>query len=269
MQGKKIATLVILGALGLASVFGVVAYRAASAQASTPTAPAASAANGAQPWGGDPRGGPGGYSNADLATALGITTDQLNTAYQTAYSEAIKQAVSQGLITQAQADQITANGSAFPFDGHWGGFLSQNGIDFDALLANALGISVDKLQAAYLQAFNARIDAVVAAGTMIQAQADLEKGEYALRSNKAFQSTMQTAYQNAVNQAVTDGVITQAQADAILKNATSQSWGGVIGMGGPGGFGGGPGRGHGGGPMGGPAGGTSSSNTQTAPTTTP
>jgi hypothetical protein len=267
MQRRKLVSMVVLGALAMASVFGAVAYRAASAQASTPTAPAASAANGAQPWGKDLRGGPGsgpiGLSNTDLATALGITTDQLNTAYQTATSAALKQAVSQGLITQAQADQFSANGQAFPFDGGRSGFLSQNGIDFDALLADALGISVDKLQAAYVTAFNARIDAAVTAGTMTQAQADLEKGEYALRSNKAFQSSMQTAYQSAVQQAVTDGVITQAQADAILKNSSS------IGMGSPHGFGDfGGGRGHGG--HGGPGGiPPSNSNTTTAPTATP
>ena len=51
------------------------------------------------------------------------------------------------MITQAQAEQITANSQAFPFDGHWGGWLSQNGIDFEARLAAALGITVDMLQA--------------------------------------------------------------------------------------------------------------------------
>jgi len=245
MNRKKLVSIVILGALAMASVFGAIAYRTANAQTATP------ATNGIAPMGRGFRGGPGGYSNTDLATALGITTDQLNTADQTATSAALKQAVEQGVITQAQADQITANGLAFPFDGHWGGFLSQSGIDFDAQLAAALGITVDKLQAAYLQAFNARIDAAVTNGSLTQAQADLEKGQYALSKDKSFQTSMQSAYQNTVKQAVTDGVITQAQADAILKNGLSMGFGGFKGMGGPHGLGG-SGRDHGFGPLGGP-----------------
>ena len=248
MNRKKIVSMVILGALAMASVFGAVAYRTVLAQTATPTAPTNNSA--AAPTGRGEHGGPGGTSNADLATALGITTDQLNTAYQTATAAALKQAVSQGLITQAQADQITANGGAFPFDGRWSGYLSQNGLDFNQFLADALGISVDKLTAAYATAFNARIDAAVTAGTLTQTQADLEKGQYALTNNKAFQTSMQTAYQAAVKQAVSDGVITQAQADAILKANPSFGMGGFRGMGGPGGFGGHGGHGGHGGPDG-------------------
>ena len=250
MNRKKLVSIVILGALATASAFGAIAYRTANAQTATPAAPST---NGAAPMGRDFRGRPpGANTNADLATALGITTDQLNTAYQTATTAALKQAVEQGLITQAQSDQITANGGAFPFDGHWEGFLRQSGIDFEAQLAAALGISVDKLQAASLQAFNARIDAAVAAGTLTQAQADLEKGQYALSNSQSFQTSMQTAYQSAVNQAVTDGVITQAQADAILKVSPSFGMGGFRGMDGPHGMGGFDGGGRPGGGRGGP-----------------
>ena len=273
MNRKKLVSIVILGALATASAFGAIAYRTANAQTATPAAPST---NGAAPLGRVPRGGPGGYSNTDLATALGITTDQLNTAYQTATTAALKQAVEQGLITQAQADQITTNGQAFPFDGHWAGFLRQSGIDFEAQLAAALGISVDKLQAASLQAFNARIDAAVTAGTLTQAQADLEKGEYALSNSQSFQTSMQTAYQSAVNQAVTGGVITQAQADAILKVSPSFGMGGFRGMDGPhgmGGFDGGgrPGGGCGRPGAGGPGNGAPANppSTIVAPTVTP
>ena len=272
MNRKKLVSIVILGALATASAFGAIAYRTANAQTATPAAPST---NGAAPLGRVPRGGPGASSNTDLATALGITTDQLNTAYQTATTAALKQAVEQGLITQAQADQITTNGQAFPFDGHWAGFLRQSGIDFEAQLAAALGISVDKLQAASLQAFNARIDAAVAAGTLTQAQADLEKGQYALSNDKSFQTSLQTAYQSAVSQAVTGSVITQAQADAILKVNPSFGMGGFKGMDGPhgmGGFDGGgrPGGGRGGPGFGGPGnGGLNNPNTTVAPTVTP
>ena len=66
------------------------------------------------------RGGPGGSTNTDLATTMGITTDQLNSADQTATSAALKQAVEQGLITQAQADAILKNGLSMGFGGFKG-----------------------------------------------------------------------------------------------------------------------------------------------------
>ncbi|MGD0006426.1 MAG: hypothetical protein ABSE06_19620, partial [Anaerolineaceae bacterium] len=96
----------------------------------------------------------------------------------------------------------------------------------------------------------------VKAGTITQAQADLEKGRNALSNNAKFQASLQSAYEAAVKQAVTDGVITQAQADQILKDQSGKGFPG--GFGGLGGFGaqglggsGGPGgfapRGFGGG----------------------
>jgi hypothetical protein len=74
------------------------------------------------------------------------------------------------------------------------------------------------------------------------------KGRKALYVDKNFQSSMQSAYEAAVQQAVKDGVITQAQADLILKNAPGMGFGGfrepggMRGLGGLGGFEGGPGR---------------------------
>jgi hypothetical protein len=239
MNRKKIITIISLGALAVALAFGAIVYHSASAQTSTPAAPAV----GDMAHGGFGKGPGGGYTNQDLATALGITVDQLNTANQSANDAALKQAVEKGLITQAQADQLKTNGSAFPFGNRWGSWLSQNGIDYDALLANALGITVEKLQAAYIQAYNARIDQAVTDGNLSKEQADLMKGQYALSANKNFQSSMQSAYEAAVKQAVTDGVITQAQADLILKNASGNVFGGFGGLRGFGGFGGGRGFG--------------------------
>ena len=234
MNRKIIISVLAVGALAVASIFGVLAFR--NANAAAPQALPLSIYDMSQAGLG--KGFGGGYNRQDLATALGISLDQLNTASQTANNAALDQAVKAGLITQAQADQLRNNGSAFPFYGRWGGWLSQNGIDYEALLANALGITVDKLQAAYVQAFNARIDQAVTNGNLSQAQADLMKGEYALTSNKNFQSAMQSAYQAAVKQAVTDGVITQAQADAILKKGNNMGFPGMRGFDGfPGGRG--------------------------------
>jgi len=250
MTKRTFVYFISLGALAIAIVLGSVAYRSVSAATPTPEAsttaeatPVAPADNvNSHPGRGDGmRGGYGyGYSNEDLATALGISVDDLNAAYQKAYETALAQAVEQGLITQAQADELKANGSAEPFGGRWSGWLEKSGIDFETLLANALGITVDQLQAAYTQAFNARVDQAVADGKLTQEQADLMKGQRALFSNQDFQSSMQSAFETAVNQAVTNGVITQAQADQILKNNTNF---GMPGFGGHDGFPGGKGFG--------------------------
>jgi hypothetical protein len=221
MHRKKFVLFGIIGALLLGLAGGAVAYYNVSAQAPTPapTTPA----NG-------PRGGfPGGYSQQDLATALGIDVTKLQAAYAAANTEALKEAVSKGLITQAQSDQITARGiNNRPVGGF--GRPGTSGIAYNTLLANALGISTDQLQAAYTQAFNTNLDNAVKAGTITQAQADLEKGRNALSNNAKFQASLQSAYEAAVKQAVTDGVITQAQADQILKDQSGKGF--------PGGFGG-------------------------------
>ncbi len=243
MSRTKIVSIFAVGALALGALFGALSYRSASAATpTTGTATTAAPADLGGPHGRDP----GGVSDSDLAASLGITTDQLSAAYKTATADALKAGVDKGLITQAQADQITSGGSAFPLGDRWGAWLSSNGIDYDALLAKALNITVDKLTAARQTAFNTRIDAAVTAGTLTQAQADLEKGEYALRNNAEFKSALQTAYQDAVKAAVAKGVITQAQADAILAQNNGMGgfgFDGFGGHGGPGGRGGHGGRG--------------------------
>lgn len=248
MSRKIIITTVALGTLALVLAFGAVAYRSVSAQSSTPVAPSTSTdtqtttTQAAKPG----RGMGDQAGNAELAAALGITEDELTAAYQKANSAAMAKAVELGLITQAQADQFNSSGKGGFFGGHSGGMLAQNGIDYDALLAEALGISVDALKAAQTTAYNARIDQGVTDGTLTQEQADLMKGRRALYADAKFQASMQSAFQAAVAQAVSDGVITQAQADLILKDTQGNIFGGPNGFGGPKGFGdfdGGHGRG--------------------------
>ena len=246
MHRKKYILFGIIGALLLGLAGGALAYTNVLAQAPTPT-PTTPDGRVQPGWGLGMRGGfAGGYSEQELATALGIDVTKLQAAYAAANTEAIKEAVSKGLITQAQADQITARGiNNRPLGGF--GLTANNGIDYNALLANALGITTEQLQAAYTQAFNTNLDNAVKAGTITQAQADLEKGSYALSNDAKFQASMQAAYQAAVKQAVADGVITQAQADQILQNQTGKGFPrGFGGLGrfdgfGPHGFGGGPG----------------------------
>jgi len=269
MHRKKFVLFGIIGAVLLGFAGGALAFTNVFAQAATPTP--ASPNGQVQPGiGKGMRGGFGGYSEQDLATALGIDVTKLQAAYATANAEALKQAVSKGLITQAQADQITAKGINNRPLGVFG-LDANSGIDYNALLSNALGIDVTKLQAAYTQALNTNLDNAVKAGTITQAQADLEKGRYALANDSKFQSSMTSAYQAAVKQAVTDGVITQAQADQILQAQNGNDLPGILGgrggPGGRGGFGGPRGfdqHGNGGGP-----GGNAAPQTPAPPTATP
>jgi hypothetical protein len=201
-------------ALAIAGVAGLFTYRSAAAQAPTPTAP--EAASPAAPAGQPSFGGRhGGATETDLAGALGISVEDLQAAQETALKEALSQAVEKDLITQAQADAILNRGIAGRLPRAFGRW-EESGIDYQALLADALGISVDALQAALQQAFVAGIDRAVAEGALTAEQADLLKGRQALWSNETFQNSMTSAFESAVAQAVEGGVITQAQADAIL-----------------------------------------------------
>lgn len=244
MSRKKTVSLLVAGALTLVTALGVVGYQVVNAQATTPTPTVPTTPNNAQPLVGHGMRG-GGYSEQGLADALGITLDKLQAAEKTATDEALKQAVAAGLITQAQADHFIQNiANGFPMRGL--PFLKGSTIDYDALLANALGISTDELKAGYQKAFETSIDQAVAAGTMTQAQADALKGQYLLANSSKFQSSMKSAFDAAVQQAVSDGLLTQAQADALLAQSNSQP-GGWMGFG-MGGFGGRGGHGGHGGP---------------------
>ena len=232
MNRKKLITITIIAALGAVALFGAYAYGstrgATSVQAALPENRMALPPQ--------DRGIGDGSTQEDLANALGITVEELTAAMQTANTAAIDQALEQGLITQAQADQLKARGEAFPFVGRWHGWMGENGIDFEALLADALSISTEQLAQAQTQAFEARIDQAVTDGNLTQEQADLMKGRRALFSSEAFQTAMQSAFESAVEAGVNSGVITQAQADLILEQAGNR-FDGMGGFGGRGGFG--------------------------------
>jgi hypothetical protein len=174
--------------------------------------------------------GMGGPASEELAAALGISVDDLTAAQQEAKEAAIQQALDEGLITAAQAE-LMRSGERFGMGMRFGGrMLGDSTIDFHALLANALGITVDELNAAQETAHQARLAQAVADGRITQAQADQMQARQRLHLNENFRSSMQSAHQAAIQQAVTDGVITQEQAD--------QMHSGEGRMGGRGGFGG-------------------------------
>lgn len=211
-----------------------------------------------------------------LADALGISVEELDAAFETARAAAIEQAVEEGLITREQADEMLVWGDmghkGFGLFGRKPRGVSGSTIDENALLAQALGISVEALQTARETANQAAIDQAIAEGLITQEQADemkarkdlqsyldrdvllaealgltVEELETAYAENKTLsdllkesgldaataRSKLIEAYHNALAQAVQDGVITQEQADEMPNEPGS--WFG--GRGGCGGFG--------------------------------
>ncbi len=139
----------------------------------------------------------------NLAEALGITVGELEDAQERAFAASVADAVTAGQITQEQADQILAQHALKSY------------IDRQAILATALGMSTDDLEAA-LAGGKSIVDLMVEQGI----------------DSATLQTNAKVAYEAAVQQAVTDGVITQAQADEILA-------GNGLNLFGRGGFGGG------------------------------
>ena len=182
-------------------------------------------------------GGVHGDQGQALADALGITLEELQAAQEEAHAAAIDQAVADGLLTQEQADQLLSE------EGRFRGYHLGNG-DGQEFLADALGISVEELQAAIDEVEAARLAAMVEAGIITQEQVDMITAQRAVASyidREALQATIQAAYEDAINQALEDGVVTQEQADTLLSNAANF---GLRGFGGPG-FGGRGGHHHG------------------------
>ncbi len=133
--------------------------------------------------------GRGAVGDEYLAAALGISVEELQAAQDSAYAAYLADAVAAGDITQAQADGMLAMRRLSAY------------IDHQSLVAEALGMSVDELQAALADG---------------QSLADLmtAKGLTA----ETLQANLQTAYEAAIARAVADGVITQAQADELLSS---------------------------------------------------
>ena len=140
-----------------------------------------------------------------LAEALRITLEQLQAARRTAMAAYLADAVTAGDITQEQADLALAK------------YALRDVIDQKALLAEALGLTVDELEAALADG-QSLSDLMTAAGM----DAD------------TLQTNVQAAYEAAVARAVADGVITQAQADAVLAQDTNFGLFGGHGRGGRG-----------------------------------
>jgi len=161
-----------------------------------------------------------------LAEALGVSLEDLQAAREEARLAAIDQAVAEGLLTDAQAEQLRSAPHGLPGRfGRGGHGLLESTIDYDALLADALGITTDALQEARQQANDARLVEMVDAGLITQEQLDSLRANQAVRQfmdldglRESAQAAYQAAYEAAVEQALADGAISQAQADEMLSN---------------------------------------------------
>ncbi|MCO6450089.1 MAG: hypothetical protein J5I90_04800 [Caldilineales bacterium] len=236
---------------GLAATAAVLAFAAVGAIAAPQIASAHGGPGGMGGRGGFGIAGPQAADDDYLAEALGITSEELQAAHQQAAEAAIDQAVADGLITQAQADALKERQGAFGLMGkglHLR-FFGSDTIDMKALLADALNISVDELQAAQTEAKDAAVAAAVEAGRITQEQADQMKAMQNLQEylqEQGLQDNVRSLYSDAIQGAVDAGVITQEQADQLLSN-TGRGFGGMRGFGRMPGFGGM--RGHGFGPQ--------------------
>ena len=129
--------------------------------------------------------------HALLADALSITTEDLAAARGQANEAAVAQAVEEGTITQEQANEMQSRKDL-------AGYL-----DRSALLAGALGMTVDELEAA---------DGETMSSLMVKKGLDAA----------AVRDGVMAAHKAALAEAVADGVITQEQAGGV---GSLDAWG--------------------------------------------
>lgn len=142
-----------------------------------------------------------GKTLADLADEYGVELDVVQAAMQAARDEVLRQAVTDGIITQEQADNILSRDGKFGPLGFRGdrSRLGHGLRGEHSTMAGELGISVDELQAA-------RAEGKTFTDLAEELGIDLEE----IRAN------MKQAQSEALQQAVELGRITQEQADEIL-----------------------------------------------------
>ncbi len=236
MNRNKLMVAAVGGVMVYSLVFGAAATYA---QADTTGSALVLAHHGGGPRGGGPVDR--GTDSQALADELGITLEALEAAHLEARDAMIDQAVADGLLTQEQADalQDESLGSVRHFP--------RSPYDMDEYLANALGITVDELEAAKDQLQADRLAAAVEAGYLTQEQADMMLAQQAVKEyfdRDGLDAAAQATAEQAIADALADGAITQAQADALLAQLEAQPFGyggrgGRGGHGGPGSFGGG------------------------------
>lgn len=189
---QKWITIPIIGALVVAIALGVMAF--------TPSNAANIQGQEVQPeesfpWKGGFRGRePGsrfGFGSsfdydAFMAEALGVSVADLQEARQAAHEAALEQAVAEGVVTAEQAELIKARQALMQY------------IDKEEMLATALGITTEELEAARQEGKSL---------PYLFGELGLDPAD--------IKDAMQSAYEDAVQQAVNDGFITDSQAEML------------------------------------------------------
>lgn len=190
-------TIPLISALVLAVAIGVMAFSPSSAANNSLTILTQEDGTGEPlPWDGDfggmrgfGRGGRLGYGisfdyDAYIAESLGVTESELQEARQAAHDAALEQAVTEGVITAEQAELIKA------------GRALRQYLDPQEILSQALGIDAADFEAARQEGK----PLLYLFGELGLDFADVKPA-------------MQSAYEDAIQQAVDDGVITASQAE--------------------------------------------------------
>ena len=159
----------------------------------------------------------------EIAEAQGVDIADVQAAVEAARAEMIEEALAAGLITEEQAELMLSREGGFGSPGGRRGGHGPRILDRDIVsqtVADALGITVEELGAAH-ESGQTLTELADELGVDI---ADVE-------------AAVQAAFEEALDQAVVDGLITTEQADQIRERMAN---GEGFGLGGPRG-----GRGHG------------------------
>lgn len=182
----------------------------------------------------------GGNSDELVAEALGISVDELNAAYLEAANAALDQAVAEDLLTQTQADTLRQRLETAGSNGFHLGGRGFHLFDSDTIDGEALLAEALGITVSDLQAAYDEAEAAALAQAVTDGQLTQEQADL-LTARRAFQeywATQQQSYAEKVQAALDAGAITQAQADLLLENEAAM---GGRGLGGS--FGGDFGRG--------------------------
>jgi len=153
---------------------------------------------------------------ADALAEIGVSTDELKAAQEAVKDAMIADLLEQGVLTQEQLDNAEAQRALKEY------------IDYPALMAQAadsLGIELPDADEA--------LENRLAPWTLME---QLEEKGITIQD---LMEAVQQAYENAVDNAVSEGVIDSDQAQLILENGFGymQGFGGIRGFGGMKGFG--------------------------------
>ncbi len=143
-----------------------------------------------------------GMTLPELAEESGVDIAEVEAAVEAVKEDAVNQALADGTITEEQAEQILSGEGRQGKGGRGGHGLLQEIVDEDAMktaVADVLGITVEELEAAKEE------------GTRLPELAEELGVEMA-----DVEAAKQAVIEDAVNQAVEDGTITEEQAEQIL-----------------------------------------------------